>query len=375
MSLDLVSFSAKLRRFREMFEESAEALATATGIPLDVIAQLEGATRTPTGDEVLILADHFLCDFRLFISNELAAPIDRTEKLFRAYSTELSSRDRWAIQEFLYLCECESFLVATLDRPPPIRFVAPKVGNFFKTHGHDAAHQLRGVLGYASNQVPDVFGDLRRLGVHLFRRRLENANISGLFVNHPTAGPSVLVNFDEDVYRQRFTAAHETAHALFDIDDEYVVSLSSRHDLPEVRANAFAGAFLVPPELIASLPDSSWTADRLVDLAGLLRVNAKVLVIALEREGRLTKGQSQALGALRVPRGAKDDPDLPPGLTAQGRSRKLALMERGISSYYAELCWEAYQRQMISGARLAEMLLVEESELREIAKLFNVKGL
>ena len=66
---------------------------------------------------------------------------------------------------------------------------------------------------------------------------------------------------------------------------------------------------------------------------------------------------------------------MPPTLTAQGRARKLALMERGISSYYAELCWEAFQRHVISAARLAEMLLVEDGELREIAKLFNVKGL
>src|ERR1700722_14878949 len=117
MSLDLISFSAKLRRFRDMFAESAEALAQATGISPEVIAQLEGGTRTPTGDQILILADHFSCDFRFFISNEAAAPIDRAEKLFRAYSKDLSSQDRWAIQEFLYLCECESFLLSQLDRP------------------------------------------------------------------------------------------------------------------------------------------------------------------------------------------------------------------------------------------------------------------
>jgi len=358
-----------------MFAESPEALAVATGIPVEVIAQLEGATRTPTGDEILILADHFMCDFRFFVSNEAAAPIDRAEKLFRAFSTDLSSKDRWAIQEFLYLCECESFLLGQLDRPPRVYFVPSRIGTLTKRHGHDGARELRSLLGYGANQVPDVFRDLRCLGIRLFRRRLENRNISGLFVDHPTAGPSVLVNYDEDVYRQRFTAAHEAAHAIFDVGDEYVVSLSSKHDLREIRANAFAGSFLVPPELVATIPDSSWTAERLVQLAAQLRVNVQVLVIALERDRRMTKEQSHAIGPLRIPLGAKDDPELSPDLTAQSRMRKLALIERGISSYYADLCFEAYQRNIISGARLAEMLLAEESDLREIAKLFGVKGI
>lgn len=376
MSLDLATFSAKLVRLRKMFEECPSDLAAATGISVEVLAELEAGTRTPTGDEVLILADHFLCDFRYFISNESAAPIERTEKLFRAHHTELKSADRWAIQEFLFLSECEAFVCSQLDPRPSLSFVPRVSGTYAKGHGFTAAAQLRKKLGYGPRDIPDVFSDLRGLGVRVFRRRLANRNISGLFVNHPTAGGCVLVNYDEDPYRQRFTAAHEAAHAFFDASDEYVVSTSkASNDLRESRANAFAGAFLVPPELTAVLGEDAWTVDRLLATAKTLRVNAKVLLIALQRDNVISKrnAASLELANLRLRQSGKNDPELPATLAPAVRERKQHLMERGISTHYAELCFEAYRRQLITFSRLAEMFLADEAEVRDIATLFNVR--
>lgn len=377
MTLHLPSFAEKVRRYREMFGESIDELSRATGISTPELTALEGAARTPTGDEVLILADHFLCDYKFFISNEQSTPIERTEKLFRAYSTELSSRDRWAIQEFLFLCENEAYLLHELRRPPLVSYRFVKRDTFYKGHGTRAASELRSVLGHEPQEVPDVFVELRRLGMHVFRRRLENANISGLFINHPGAGACVLVNYDEDVYRQRFTAAHEAAHAIFDADDGYVVSFGkwTGTDLRELRANAFAGAFLVPKDLIDRLPNVPWTEQRILDLADQLGVNVKVLLIALEREGRMTKDESRTLEQLRISRRAKEDPELPASLSTKGRQRKQTLLERGISTFYAELCFEAVQKELISAARAAEMLLVDDGELRELASLFGVAGI
>jgi hypothetical protein len=52
-----------------------------------------------------------------------------------------------------------------------------------------AASALRKLFDYPDNTVPrDVYTDFRSIGIHVFRRRLHNSNISGLFVRHPTAG-------------------------------------------------------------------------------------------------------------------------------------------------------------------------------------------
>jgi hypothetical protein len=87
--------------------------------------------------------------------------------------------------------------------------------------------------------------DFRSIGIHVFRRRFDNSSISGVYVKHPVAGSCVLVNYSEDIYRQRFTAAHQAAHAISDQDEEVIVSfVLANNDLREVRANTFAPSFL-----------------------------------------------------------------------------------------------------------------------------------
>ena len=59
----------------------------------------------------------------------------------------------------------------------------------------------------------------RAIGLHVFRRRIGNSNISGLYVKHSTAGQYILIYYSEDVYRQRFTTAHEAGLAILDSEE------------------------------------------------------------------------------------------------------------------------------------------------------------
>lgn len=152
-----------------MLRESLHDVAAATGIPELRLTLLESVSAEPTGDEVLILADHFREDFRFFISNEQKTVLERTEKLFRAYDTELDGADRRSIQEFLFLCDNEAFLYAELGRKPSLLFTPVARGSYAKGHGLTAARELRELVGYQDRDVPDIFQVLRRLGLHVFR--------------------------------------------------------------------------------------------------------------------------------------------------------------------------------------------------------------
>jgi transcriptional regulator with XRE-family HTH domain len=264
MSIDLESLGSKLAKYRAQLQESIAEVADATGIDTLQLAAVEAGQTEPTGDEILILADHYRCDFKFFISNEQVAPFEQIETLYRAHGDAFSKEDRRAIQDFLYLCETEAFLMQELGRQTKSFLFSPS-GTFYKGHGADAAAGLRAVLGYNDRSVPrDIYAEFRRLGVHIFRRKLGNSSISGLFNLGPVAGKCALVNYSEDVYRQRFSAAHEMAHAIFDSDQ--VASVSFQHpdhqDLREVRAHRFASCFLMPPPFLAKLPNpSGWTDD------------------------------------------------------------------------------------------------------------------
>lgn len=141
-------------------------------------------------------------------------------------------------QKAVFRCDTEEYLQTELGRPPPSGFSSTKKGTYFKAHGEDAAGALRAHLGLDSSALCGRrVAVARRLGIHVFRRRLSDSNISGVTIHHPSAGACVLVNFDEDPYRQRFTLAHEVGHVYLDSDDDVVVSFAKwdTSDLVEVR--------------------------------------------------------------------------------------------------------------------------------------------
>jgi Zn-dependent peptidase ImmA (M78 family)/transcriptional regulator with XRE-family HTH domain len=377
MSFDLVALGNKLQRYRVQLQLSVEDVSAATGIEESVLLRIESGIERPSGDQILIFADFFRCDYKFFISNEKLAPFEQTENLYRRYGLEFSPSDRRSVQDFLFLCENEHFLQGALELPFRPLPAVNLDGKIYKKHGVQAANQVRAYLGYQVNEPPksEIFQDLRSLGIHVFRRALGNSNISGICIHHPVAGPCLLLNYSDDVYRQRFSAAHEAAHALIDSDEEVVVSLFSgwTHDnLREVRANSFASAFLVPSSVLGGIPQSrQWDGGKIRQWCSNLQVNAQTLAIALRESGLITIEQQQNFKTISLPRSSKIDPELPDDLSPLSRERKLTLLRMGLSSRYVHLCFEAYERGIISSGRLSEMLVVDERDLASIAELFG----
>lgn len=376
MSIDLKSLGSKLAKYRGQLKESIAEVASTTDIDAARLAAIEAGHVEPSGDEVLILADHYRCDFKFFISNEQVAPFEQTETLYRAHGDDFTKEDRRSVQDFLYLCETEAFLMQALGHRPK-NFAFVPTGTYYKGHGADAAAQLRVALGYADHAVPrDIYTEFRSVGVHVFRRKLGNSNISGLFIMHPVAGKCALVNHSEDIYRQRFSAAHEMAHAIFDSAQGASVSFErpGHLDMLEVRANRFASCFLMPPTFLAKLPaPSTWSDVDALRWANDLRVSCDALGIALKEAKHIEEAASERIRRLRIPREAKIDPELSEGLNPTQRERKARLLELGLSDFYVGLCFDAFSAGAISVGRLAEALLCSQGELAELAALYGRK--
>ena len=374
MPVDLIQLGTKVKRYREQRLLSPEELSSLTGIAPELLIQIESGQRAPTGDQILIFADVFQCDYRFFISNEQLAPFEQTETLYRRYGSRFTKEDRLKVQEFLFLCESEETLYLILEmprsQPPEIRLT----GSSYKFHGKQAAEQLRTFLKYAWNVIPlDIYRDFRSLGWHVFRRELSDSNISGLCIRHPKAGNCILINYSEDVYRQRFSVAHEAAHALIDREEDVVVSFWRDRDLREIRTNSFASHFLVPPRFLKSIPEPTrWSKPKTIEWANKFKVSSEVLSIALKEAGLISPTQQSEMKRIRVPREMKTDPELPAGLAPRSRERKEAMLKRGLSSSYVNLCFEAFHRDCLTAARTSEMLLTTEDEMRSIAEMYGV---
>ncbi len=375
MPFDLKILGDKLTRYREQFQMTLNEVATGTGIEVESLLLYEKGLNEPTGDEILILADFYKCDYKFFISNEKLAPFEQTETLFRRFGDHFSKADRWVVQEFLFLADCEAFLEKELGKQPVSVFTFNKTGNFYKAHAEGAAASLRKFFNYSKREVRmNIYQDFRDLGIHVFRRKLKNSNISGLFVMHPIAGKCILVNYHEDVYRQRFTASHEAGHAILDDDQEFVVSFETdKADLVEVRANTFASKYLMPPEFLEAISESvEWDPKTALEWASKLKVSTEAFAYALKQSNLIGDEMVRMIKGVRVPKDQKHDPELPVDLPPRSRSRKEELLSRGLSSYYVGLCFRGYREKVVSASRLAEMLLMESDvQLRELAELYG----
>ena len=99
-----------------------------------------------------------------------------------------------------------------------------------------------------------VTSNLRSCGSHRLARALGFGadfpnGMSGMFLRHSSIGMVILVNYEHPRARKRFSYAHEYAHALLDRNLSVTVTTEgNRSDLIEVRANAFAAAFLMPED-------------------------------------------------------------------------------------------------------------------------------
>lgn len=136
MSLDLQFLGNKLRKCRELLQFSILEVSHSTGIDGDGIKSFEQGKLEPLGDEILTLSDLYKEDYKLFTSSEQKSVTEKIEVLFRKFESNFLKNDRWAIRKFLSLCKCEE----------------------------------------------DIFDDFRKIGAHIFRRRLNKSDIPDLFV-------------------------------------------------------------------------------------------------------------------------------------------------------------------------------------------------
>lgn len=375
MSFDLRLFSGKLKTCRQELLLEPLEVAESTGLSLDRLIALESGLVEPSGDEVLIFADFFKQNYRYFITNQQSSASEQVKILYRKFDSEFTKADRWAVREFLYLCECEAFIFENIG--------FNKIGfDFSSSHplhtiqGKEGAVALRKRLGLRpENLIPDPYNTLRTLGIHIFRRRLDNSRISGLFIDHPTAGKCILVNYDEDIYRQNFTLAHEVGHAVFDYRDAINVSfgISGSEKYKEYRANNFASGLLIPQEFLKRFPKGSWTDKTVLDAAKQLQVNIQPLAIAMKEAGIINEEENKELQRrLKIARTDKTDPELK-GLSDIYLQAKTKLLERGLSSFYVKKAYACYEEGHITAGKLADILLCDESSLVQILASFNLK--
>jgi Zn-dependent peptidase ImmA (M78 family)/DNA-binding XRE family transcriptional regulator len=253
MPVDQQELARRLKAAREASHLTQDDVAAHLGMSRSTIAQMELGNRAVTSLELDKLAYLYGRDIRAFLADEFR-PEDALVAVFRrhpdmARDDQVLAAVRHSLAAGREITSLERLLGVdvALTALPAYSFKAPGTKWEAIQQAERIAAEERRRLGLGDAPLPSVAELLEGQGVRTAKADLPQ-DVSGLTVADPDVGVLVVVNRAHVPWRQRFSFAHEYCHVLLDRDEKGTISRTSQRDtLPEVRANAFAAAFLMPP--------------------------------------------------------------------------------------------------------------------------------
>jgi Zn-dependent peptidase ImmA (M78 family)/transcriptional regulator with XRE-family HTH domain len=260
VQLDKEELGRRLKKAREAAGLTQEDVAGQLRLSRGALAQFEAGAKAPNSLHLVRLAEIYRRELSELLAEQFdEAGRDPLTAIFRADLQFASDRERAsAVAECVKLCReytnLEMLLGIDQDRLYDVNYNTPLMRTRWDAirQGERLAEFERARLSLGEDPLTNVAELLEAQGVRFIEMSLSET-ISGLFLSDTRYGPSIIVNEDHSPRRRLFSCAHEYCHVLVDRDRGGLVSRAeNREELPEVRANAFAAAFLMPEAGIRS---------------------------------------------------------------------------------------------------------------------------
>lgn len=245
--------AARLRHAREAAGLTQEEVGRKLGLPRSSVAQMELGNRDVSSLEL----DRLASLYGRSLDELLAEAFDPEATLVAVFRAEATAAEEDALLDAVTHAIDLARELAKLEerleieqvrlRAPLYEGPSPRTKWEAIRQGNQAAAEERKRLDLGESPLGDVADLLESQGVRTALLPLPD-DVSGLALMDPRLSYFVVANQGHAILRRRFSWAHEYAHVLFDRARRGTVSRESdRSDLAEVRANAFAASFLLPP--------------------------------------------------------------------------------------------------------------------------------
>jgi len=248
----------------------------------------------------------------------------------------------------------------------------PLPAGLIVSQGEWLAVQERRRLDLGHRPIGSMVVLVESQGVKLLMPNLAGREVlSGAFVFSPSLGPCMIVNSADVPARRRFTLAHEYAHFLHvNGESNGELCIPSLHrDPSEVRANAFAAAFLLPTSGVSAFlndfrsPGSPIAPEHLVHLAYHFGVSYEAVAYRMVGMGYMSADERIRLIKSNLPSVAK----------ALGYGQLPGYGEPA-PSRFREIAIQAWRKDAISAAKLEELLGLKPGEARITLNLPSPQG-
>jgi Zn-dependent peptidase ImmA (M78 family)/transcriptional regulator with XRE-family HTH domain len=256
MAIIQKELARRLKTAREASRLTQDQVAAHLDVSRSTIAQMELGNRAVTSLELKRLADLYSRDLADFLADEF----DEANALVALFRLHPDVAENPTLHEVLRRCAALGREATSLEkllnldkrrvRPAEYEQETPRGSWEAIQQGEHLANVERRRLNLGYAPVCDVPEILEPQGVRCAEVEMPE-DVSGLFMAGSDLGLFVIVNARHHVRRRAFSYAHEYSHLLVDRSRRGKVSRQAdRDELMEVRANAFAAAFLLPEDAV-----------------------------------------------------------------------------------------------------------------------------
>lgn len=378
-AMDSRVLSHNLRRLREAKNLTQAELAEQAGISRVAYGSIESGASSPRVETLLRIAAALGVRMQELLepARILRAVRFRALKKMTTREQILTDVGRW-LENYSELEQMVDKRVSyKLDGVP--KAIGSKAG---ADRARAAAVTARTALRLKEGEtIRDICGLIEeRAGVKVYPMRVASDAFFGLSVGKEDGGPAIVVNTWDRISVERwiFTAAHELGHLLLHLG-AYDVEKSGESDGEEKEADQFASHFLMPDEVFRQEWEEAsghGLVDRVFKVKRIFRVSYRSVLYRLaqsEEYGPKIWGLFQYAYKQRhgVSLMKADEPDAVPPEAFQAASARAADEPKRledddfVEDRLSKLVRIAFDKQLISVSRAAEILEVDLKEMRE----------
>ncbi len=373
--VDDTGIGARLQAARRALGLTQTEAGRRMGMVTSTVSAIESGKRSVTGLELYRFADIYKRSLAFFFGEASRPGSVGFQYLFRRVDERVLDRASIVKLEQLaadYRLLEELVEAAPLPLPPDYSAFGFRTADDAET----LAEMERSRLGLGDAPIQDLTDLLdEQAGVRTFTLPVANQSWSGLVVKDDDGRPCIAVNTKEEPYRRNYDLAHEYGHVLvhFGRNDQpqarVDVSLApGRRSSPEERfVDLFAASFLMPRRAVLEQLDRTMRASH-------GRFTDHDLVHLAMHFGVSGQAMSLRLVVLRkMPRTAHETVWLERASTFKAMAERLGyefeeppeIWNRpGLPKRFRYLAWKAYELEIISVSKLAELLREDMFELR-----------
>ncbi|WP_034089681.1 helix-turn-helix domain-containing protein [Streptacidiphilus albus] len=349
----------RLTQARHLAGMTKKEVATRIGVSPAAVGQYETGSSKPRPELLPRLADVLEVPVEFFLAGRPMGKLDTSMAHFRALrSTSSAQRDR-ALGFAAQVWELTHALEKRIQLPwvdlPGFAGGEVHPGVDLPAEPVAAARELRRRWSLGKGPVRHLVRQMEAHGIVLVAPSDADPSAAKVdaFASAGLPRPLVILtaNRADDVYRHRFSAAHELGHLVLH-------SASTGDAAQEHEANAFAAAFLTPAEYIKPLLPSRMNLAHLADLSRAWGVSVKSLIYRCRELGLTSEASAsrayQRLAALSrqpgfAPEPVAGFPGEQPVMLSQ--AFELARRESGLTvqELARELAWKPERVRVLLG--------------------------